>query len=115
MKYKAYKLAFTSGIHIGKTMLVDSNPGIHADTLFSALCQEALKIGEDTLAELYGYACDGKLQISDAFPYIGDTCYLPKPMKRIVTESQGDSTLKSYIRNLHIFRLISSMYIFEVN
>ena len=100
MKYKAYKLAFTSGIHIGKTMLVDSNPGIHADTLFSALCQEALKIGGDTLAELYGYACDGKLQISDAFPYIGDICYLPNPMKRIVTESQGDSTLKKLYKKL---------------
>lgn len=54
MKYKAYKLAFTSGIHIGKTMLVDSNPGIHADTLFSALCQEALKIGEIRLLSCMG-------------------------------------------------------------
>ncbi len=100
MKYKAYKLAFTSGIHIGKKMLVDSTLGIHADTLFSALCQEALKMGNDTLKELYGYACDGMFLISDAFPYIGDTCYLPKPMKRIATENQGDSTLKKLYKKL---------------
>lgn len=100
MKYKAYKLAFTAGVHMGRTMLVDSNLGIYADTLFSAMCHEAVKMGVESLDRLVGYAKSGELLLSDAFPYIGDRGYLPKPMKCIETENQGDSKTKKKYNKL---------------
>jgi len=50
----------------------------HAATLFSALFIEALKAG--CADELLAAAKSGELSISDAFPYIGERLYIPKPM-----------------------------------
>lgn len=43
MEYKAYKLKFLTGVHFGKGSLDDTSYAFCADTLFSALCIEALK------------------------------------------------------------------------
>ena len=102
MEYQAYQMEFLGAVHFGKQNLEDGDCTCYADTLFSALCQEALQKGEETLAKLYQYVVEGELILSDAFPYMGETYYLPKPMKRIVTEntSQGDSILKKAYKKL---------------
>lgn len=100
MEYKVYKMIFPNGVHIGKTSLEESEYSFHADTIFSALCQEAVKNDVECLKQLCRYAKSGQLLISDAFPYIGDCYYIPKPMIRIETEKQGDSKLKKAYKKL---------------
>lgn len=101
MEYQVYKLAFQGGVHFGKNRLEDGENVFCADTLFSALCQEALKKGQDVLDELYQFAQNGELLFSDAFPYVGDTYYLPKPMKRIDSgDVKGDSVIKKAYKKL---------------
>ena len=72
-----------------------------ADTIFSALCQECLKQGAQELERLVSRAREGKIRVTDAFPFIGDDYYLPKPMLKIEKkEQQGDSTLKKAYKKL---------------
>ena len=44
MFYKILKLHFLTGVHIGNGMLTDGESVIHADTIFSALCLEAMHL-----------------------------------------------------------------------
>lgn len=88
MKYVAYKLWFQTGVHFGNGMLNDTNSRFFADTLFSALCTEAVKIGAECLEKLYQWAKSGRIILSDGFPFIGDTLYVPRPM--ISIESGDD-------------------------
>jgi CRISPR-associated protein Csm4 len=54
-----------------------------ADTLFSSLCHTALEMGgEEQLRHLADLVKNGKLLLSDTFPWKGDTLYLPKPLYR---------------------------------
>ncbi len=101
MDHRLYKLRFQNAVHFGKTDLDEGEYTCCADTIFSALCQEAVKIGADTLQTFYQYAKDGALLLSDAFPYMGDTYFLPKPMKRIENaEHDGDSVIKKAYKKL---------------
>lgn len=100
MEYKAYKMQFTNGVHLGKTALEDSEYSICADTIFSALCQEALKQSESCMNQLVAYVRAGAVLFSDAFPYMGDRYYVPKPRIRIETENQGDSKIKKAYKKL---------------
>ena len=100
MKYKVYKFQFTAGVHLGKNSLEDGEYTLCADTVFSALCQECLKQGEDVFQQLLAKTREGALRFSDAFPFIGDTYYLPKPMLRIVSRQQGDSKLKKAYKKM---------------
>lgn len=101
MEYKIYKFNFTAGVHFGESSLEDGGFTLCADTLFSALCQERLKQGAQELEELIARTRAGRLWLTDAFPYIGNTYYLPKPMLRIETEDQqGDSVLKKAYKKL---------------
>ena len=79
MNYLIYRLKFTSAVHFGKSMLSDSEYVLCSDTVFSALCMEAVKMGEDTLDKLISAVKSNELLISDALPYIGDKMLLPKP------------------------------------
>ena len=45
MNYQAYKLKFQGAVHLGKNRLENGEFVFCADTLFSALCHEALKRG----------------------------------------------------------------------
>ncbi|MCD8090353.1 MAG: type III-A CRISPR-associated RAMP protein Csm4 [Clostridiales bacterium] len=100
MKYKIYKLSFPSGIHIGGGSLSSAENTIHSDTLFSALCIEALHIGGESLLEtLVSYAQGGKLIISDALPYINNCFYIPKPMCRIES-TENDLSLKKEFKKM---------------
>lgn len=83
MEYAGYRLTFSQGVHFGITTVASAEMTFGADRLFSALCQEAVSVGEEKLAELYHMAEKGELLLSDAFPYAGDEYYLPKPLLRI--------------------------------
>ncbi|MCM1326307.1 MAG: type III-A CRISPR-associated RAMP protein Csm4 [Bacteroidales bacterium] len=101
MKYKLYKLTFQSAVHFGKHNLGEGEYICCADTLFSALCQEAVKISENVLQDFYRYAKEGSLLLSDMFPYMGDTYYVPKPMKCIEpSDGNGDSATKKAYKKL---------------
>ena len=101
MDYKLYKFKFQSAVHFGKQNLDDGEYSCCADTIFSALSQEALRLGEDVLKCFYQYVKDGELLFSDTFPYMGDTYFLPKPMKRIeMPDRTGDSVIKKKFKKL---------------
>ena len=72
------KLSFQGPVHFGAGRLTDGAYTCDAATLFSALYIEAIRMGE---AEgLLAAARRGDLALSDAFPFVGSTFYLPKPM-----------------------------------
>lgn len=101
MEYRLYKLRFQGAVHFGKHNLDEGEYACCADTIFSALCQEALKVGDSVLRKLYDAAKKGNLLLSDAFPYMGDTYFLPKPIKRIAFQgSGGDSVAKKAFKKL---------------
>ena len=77
MTVTVVKLSFTSPVHVGNGRLSDAECACSADTLFSALFMEAMAQGSQE--DLLAVARDGDLLLSDAFPWVGDDCYLPKP------------------------------------
>lgn len=101
MEYRIYRLAFQGAVHFGNGSLEGSAYTFCADTLFSALCQEAAKMGEDVLLRLSGYAKDGVLLLSDAFPCADGVYFLPKPIRHIEAgENRGDSLVKKAYKKL---------------
>ncbi len=86
MKYKICKLSFSTAVHFGSGRLSDSDTCFRADTLFSALCIEALKIGgKDLLDSLV----KSNLRFSDGMPYLDESkYYIPKPI--ITAQSDKD-------------------------
>jgi len=96
-----YCLRFPAGVHFGERSLEESGYSFSADTLFSALYIEALKYGRDVAEWLLQKTCSGEILFSDAFPYMGETYYLPKPLKRVeVSDTQGDSKIKKAFKAL---------------
>ncbi len=93
-----YKLKFNAPIHFGMTDLSSCSQTIYADTLFSALYIEALKLDDATM--LYEYVQGGRLLISDLMPYNSDTYFIPKPIMRIHSDNRGDSSLKKQFKKL---------------
>ncbi len=100
MEYKIYKFHFKTAVHFGNGTLTDTSNRLMADTVFSAICLEAVKKSAEGLQQLVTWAKEGSLQISDAMPFIEDTLYLPKPTLRIQTEQSGDSTVKKAFKKL---------------
>ena len=98
-----YKLEFPKGVHFGKGMLNDSTNTFHADMLFSALYIEALKIGKESL--FYEMTDKRELLFSDAFPYIGETYFLPKPMIYVEPSKKGNSSEKKFFKKLQYLRI----------
>lgn len=98
MEYCIYKFNFKTAIHIGSGKLSDGEMTFHADTLFSALCQEALQIGgEDMLQELISYVEKDQLRISDCFPFVQKNhYYIPKPMKAVSHEQDSSTDRKAF-------------------
>ncbi len=83
MEYVIYKLYFRTGVHFGMGALSDSAKAFRADTLFSALCIEALKNREEVLEQLLMYTKSGTFVISDAMPFLSDKLFIPKPIVHI--------------------------------
>lgn len=88
MEYSVYKFKFLTDVHLGTGLLNDSAMTFHADTLFSALYIEAMRLGREN--ELLSAVEQGKLLFSDAFPFVGDTYLIPKPLLYI--EGDGSQT-----------------------
>ena len=101
MKYIIYKMYFLNGVHFGKSSLDSSLCAFCADTLFSALCQEAVKVGDGVLEELLKYVNTGGLCISDAFPFCENEYFLPKPFTYIDHgDDEGDSSAKKVFKKM---------------
>ena len=95
MKRTIYKLKFETGVHFGNGSLSDSGSTFQADTLFSALCIEAVKIGgEEKINRFVDAAKVGKIKLSDSFPYIGETLFIPKPFMPLETDKNKKSDSK---------------------
>ena len=67
MKYSIYQLDFYNGVRFGKGRLETTEMTFHADTLFAALFQEAIKLGKEKI--FLDAVRNGALRWSDAFPY----------------------------------------------
>lgn len=80
MQYMVYKMNFMTGVHFGDGTLNTARMSFFADTLFSALCHEALHRGEKELERLVELVKTGKLVFSDGMPYVGDELYITKPL-----------------------------------
>lgn len=100
MEYTIYKLEFPNGVHFGTMALESTQYTFQADTFFSALCIEAIKKGEDCLEKLVRYVETEQLLFSDAFPYIKNEYYLPKPILHIENSARGDSVVKKAYKKL---------------
>ena len=93
-----YRLNFAAAVHFGQGRLSSSGSSVSADTLFSALFNEALHL--DRADELMTFVRSGELSLSDLFPYSGDTYFLPKPIMRVQSDRKGDSSLKKKFKGL---------------
>ena len=78
MKKQIVKMFFRGPVHFGKGRLSDAEYDCDAATLFSAFFIEALSQGK--AEELLKAAKEGNFAISDAFPFMGEELYVPKPM-----------------------------------
>jgi CRISPR-associated protein Csm4 len=100
MDTRIVKLAFSAPVHFGDGRLSGSGFACDAATLFSALFIEALRLGRgDDLLEA---ARSGGFAISNVFPYVGDTLYLPRPMLEVGGNSDaGDPIVKKAFKKLN--------------
>ena len=106
MSIRTIKLSFLAPVHFGNGRLSDNSINCDAAMLFSALYIEALNDG--CSKELYIAATEGNLTISDAFPFIDDVFYLPKPMTpletipggKAVRTNKNDSLVKKAFKKL---------------
>ena len=101
MNYCLYKFNFITSVHFGGSSggsnLAGSEETIYGDTLFSALCLEALKLGgESLLDELYELASSGKILLTDLFPFRNEEFFLPKPI--INVKSKREHSSKDFMR-----------------
>lgn len=112
MEYKVCKLRFKTGVHLGKGRLTDAECTLHADTLFSALCIEAIRSGgEVKLKSLVNDAKQDKIKISNGFPYIGKTLFLPKPMIPLEKKEDQEENKKEYKKLQYISAKNFSVYL----
>ena len=108
MNYEIFKLNFCTAVHLGNGKLSDAESVIFADTLFSALCQEAAALyGNEGVQRIAKYAEQNELLLTDAMPFYQNTFYIPKPMVRIEIEQSGDSSQKKEFKKLAYIRLES--------
>ena len=100
MQYKIFKLKFETPVHFGSekvgTSLEKTNIICHSDTLFSAMCQEILKLYDETvLSDFVDMVEDGELLFSSLLPYNKNSLFLPKPcllLERAYNKEDTDST-----------------------
>lgn len=101
MKYKCYRLKFSTSVHFGNQRLGKSEYTFSADRLFSAMCIEARKIyGVEGIEKLVDMTRNGKFLLSDAMPYIDKTYYIQKPIIHIEVSDNGNSNEKKAFKKL---------------
>ncbi len=93
-----FKMSFHTPVHFGKGRLGDSHYTFDNHRLFSALFIELMKSGIEK-AERFLEKCKlNKIAFSDAFPFIGERYYLPRPHLHVTI--QGDRTSIKAMKNL---------------
>lgn len=104
MQYAVIKWHFQTAVRFGtgKGQLADSSYRMHSDTLFSALCQEALLLGgQEALQRLCTMCRNGQLLLSDTMPFLGEQYFLPKPVLHVErTVQESSSVLKKAYKKL---------------
>ena len=105
MNYFLFKLQFDTAVHFGGAdsalSLYTSEETLRADTLFSALCHEALvQHGEESLEQLCAQVRQGKFLLSDTMPWYGETFYLPKPIAASESTEEVETTLRKKVKKL---------------
>lgn len=101
MKNIIVKLYFDGSIHFGNGVLESSSDNLCSDSIFSAICCEYAKSNNtDAINELVDNVRKNKIKISDAFPFCGETFYLPKPFVRIESQNNNDASNKKTIKKL---------------
>lgn len=101
MEYSIFKLSFKAPVHFGNGRLNQSIYTFCADTLFSAMYKEAIKLyGEEGADKLRMLAVSGDMLISDAMPYCRDTLFIPKPIIHIGGNRESDSSMKKKFKKL---------------
>ncbi len=84
--------------HFGDHGLESSTISCPADTLYSALCVEALRMGgQQLLGELV--ACS-TLRLTDLLPYVGPDYLVPKPLHSV--RSDGSSMQKKLAKKIGV-------------
>lgn len=104
MQYAVIKWHFTTIVRFGnnKGQLAESDYIMHSDTLFSALCQEALALeGEEGIQKLLELCRKNQLIFSDTMPYRDENYFLPKPILHVdQVEKETNSVLKKENKKL---------------
>lgn len=105
MKYQVYHLKFITNVHFGVNNLESSEFTFCADTLFSALCNEAIRMGQQELLDRFvNYVVKGNVRFSDGLPFSNKneqyTYYIPKPMMKIVGKREQDNSDKKKFKKL---------------
>ena len=102
MTHCLFKLEFSTPVHFGAGDYAHSvescRMNFAADTLFSALCNIAVKSRE--IDRLVGLVRERKLSFSDSFPCKGDEFWLPKPMLTPKIERSGDPSARKKLKKL---------------
>lgn len=110
MQYKIFKLKFETPVHFGSdkvgTSLENTQTICHSDTLFSAMCQEILKIYDEIkLLDFVDMVDDGDLLFSSLLPYNGNNLFLPKPCLLLEKKNVKDDTSSSSIKKKKMKKL----------
>lgn len=101
MEYRIYRYHFPTAVHFGEGTADSTECTFQADTFFSAMCQEAVSTGGNTLQDFLDAARSGQFLVSDAFPYMRDEYYVPKPYVYIENRKDpGNSIVKKAYKNL---------------
>lgn len=110
MQYKIFKLKFETPVHFGSekvgTSLEKTNIICHSDTLFSAMCQEILKLYDElVLSDFVDMVEDGELLFSSLLPYNGNALFLPKPCLLLERDYNKEDTDSSSIKKKKMKKL----------
>lgn len=110
MQYKIFKLKFETPVHFGSekvgTSLEKTNIICHSDTLFSAMCQEILKLYDETvLSDFVDMVEDGELLFSSLLPYNENSLFLPKPCLLLERDYNKEDTDSSSIKKKKMKKL----------
>jgi CRISPR-associated protein Csm4 len=101
MKYQILKMSFPGAVHFGDGGLATCTTVLCADTVFSALCCEAARNGENMVEQLVADVKGGKLIISDALPFIRDRYYIPKPLLERSGDHESDPSVAKLYKKLN--------------
>ena len=98
MNYAILKFHFSTAVHFGDGVLNSSVTSFMADTLFSSLFIESLKMNMNQ--QLLDYVNSGKLLFSDSFPFKGKEYFLPKPIMAVRNEDSENQKMKKKVKKI---------------